>query len=87
MYAIRSYYDIGRPDRFWHLIPKFGILNFPQSLLAWDVVVLNTYLVLNLTIAVYVLYQMYHRREPNKAVFNPLILFSIPAAVSIHTVV
>jgi Ni/Fe-hydrogenase subunit HybB-like protein len=78
--------DIGRPDRFWHLIPKIGILNFPQSLLAWDVVVLNTYLFLNLTIAVYVLYQMYHRREPNKAVFNPLILFSIPAAVSIHTV-
>lgn len=78
--------DIGRPDRFWHLIPKIGILNFPQSLLAWDVVVLNTYLVLNLTIAVYVLYQMYHRREPNKAVFNPLVLFSIPAAVSIHTV-
>ncbi len=78
--------DIGRPDRFWHLIPKIGILNFPQSLLAWDVVVLNTYLFLNLTIAVYVLYQMYHRREPNKAVFNPLILLSIPAAVSIHTV-
>ncbi len=78
--------DIGRPDRFWHLIPKIGILNFPQSLLAWDVVVLNTYLVLNLTIAVYVLYQMYHRREPNKAVFNPLVLFSIPAAVAIHTV-
>ena len=78
--------DIGRPDRFWHLIPKIGILNFPQSLLAWDVVVLNTYLFLNLAIAVYVLYQMYHRREPNKAVFNPLILFSIPAAVSIHTV-
>jgi len=78
--------DIGRPDRFWHLIPKIGILNFPQSLLAWDVVVLNTYLFLNLMIAVYVLYQMYHRREPNKAVFNPLILFSIPAAVSIHTV-
>ena len=78
--------DIGRPDRFWHLIPKIGILNFPQSLLAWDVVVLNIYLVLNLSIAVYVLYQMYHRREPNKAVFNPLILFSIPAAVSIHTV-
>ena len=46
--------DIGRPDRFWHLIPKFGILNFPQSLLAWDVVVLNTYLVLNLAPGPYV---------------------------------
>src|SRR5574341_1274058 len=47
--------DIGRPDRFWHLIPKVGILNFPQSLLAWDVVVLNLYLVLNFVIAGYML--------------------------------
>ncbi|MHB1012995.1 MAG: sulfate reduction electron transfer complex DsrMKJOP subunit DsrP [Desulfobacteria bacterium] len=78
--------DIGRPDRFWHLIPKFGILNFPQSLLAWDVVVLNVYLVLNLTIAVYILYNLYHKREPNKSFTTPLLLFSIPAAVSIHTV-
>ncbi|MGA8752174.1 sulfate reduction electron transfer complex DsrMKJOP subunit DsrP [Candidatus Deferrimicrobium sp.] len=78
--------DIGRPDRFWHLIPKFGILNFPQSLLAWDVVVLNLYLVLNLTIAVFILYNLYHKREPNKAFTTPLLLFSIPAAVSIHTV-
>ncbi len=22
--------DMGRPDRFWHLIPPFGHLNFPQ---------------------------------------------------------
>ncbi len=78
--------DIGRPDRFWHLIPKIGILNFPQSLLAWDVVVLNVYLVLNLTISVYILYNLYHKREPNKSFTTPLLLFSIPAAVSIHTV-
>lgn len=78
--------DIGRPDRFWHLIPKIGILNFPQSLLAWDVVVLNLYLVLNLVISVYILYNLYHRREPNKSFTTPLLLFSIPAAISIHTV-
>ena len=78
--------DIGRPDRFWHLIPKVGLLNFPQSMLAWDVVVLNIYLVLNLTIAVYILYNLYHKREPNKSFTTPLLLFSIPAAVSIHTV-
>jgi molybdopterin-containing oxidoreductase family membrane subunit len=78
--------DIGRPDRFWHLIPKIGILNFPQSLLAWDVVVLNLYLVLNLVVSVYILYNLYHRREPNKSFTTPLLLFSIPAAVSIHTV-
>jgi molybdopterin-containing oxidoreductase family membrane subunit len=78
--------DIGRPDRFWHLIPFVGILNFPQSLLAWDVVVLNLYLVLNLTIAVYYLYNLYYKREPNKKFTTPLLLFSIPAAISIHTV-
>ncbi|MEW6719003.1 MAG: sulfate reduction electron transfer complex DsrMKJOP subunit DsrP [Thermodesulfobacteriota bacterium] len=78
--------DLGRPDRIWHLIPLAGILNFPQSLLAWDVVVLNAYLALNLVIAVYICYKHYHREEPNPNFFNPMILFSIPAAVAIHTV-
>jgi molybdopterin-containing oxidoreductase family membrane subunit len=78
--------DIGRPDRFWHLIPKIGLLNFPQSLLAWDVVVLNTYLILNLVIAVYILYETYYKRTPNKNFTTPLLLLSIPAAISIHTV-
>lgn len=78
--------DLGRPDRFWHLIPKIGILNFPQSLLAWDVVVLNVYLVLNLSIAGYMLYMYYYQREPNMKYVFPLLLFSIPAAISIHTV-
>ena len=78
--------DLGRPDRFWHLIPKIGILNFPQSLLAWDVVVLNLYLVLNLSIAGYMLYKYYYQREPNMKYVFPFLLFSIPAAISIHTV-
>ncbi len=78
--------DIGRPDRFWHLIPKVGILNFPQSLLSWDVVVLNIYLVLNLVIVVYYLYKTYYKRVANKAFTTPLLLLSIPAAISIHTV-
>ena len=33
--------DIGRPDRFWHLIPPFGYLNFPRSVLAWDVMAVS----------------------------------------------
>ncbi len=78
--------DLGRPERFWHLIPKIGILNFPQSLLAWDVVVLNMYLFLNLGIAGYMLYSYYYQRQPNMKYVTPLLLFSIPAAVSIHTV-
>ena len=78
--------DIGHPERFWHLIPKIGLLNFPQSLLAWDVVVLNIYLVLNLTISIYILYTLYYRREPKHNFYTPLVLLSIPSAISIHTV-
>lgn len=78
--------DIGRPERFWHLLPGLGSLNVPQSLLAWDVLVLNGYLVLNLVIVTYMLFSLYRGRHPAKKVFLPLVLFSIPAAIAIHTV-
>src|SRR5215831_19758491 len=48
--------DIGRPDRFWHLIPPFGFLNFPRSVLAWDVMVLNLYFLVNFVVATHILY-------------------------------
>ena len=35
--------DLGRLDRFWHLIPGIGRFNFPISMLTWDVIVLNGY--------------------------------------------
>ncbi|MDP3296426.1 MAG: NrfD/PsrC family molybdoenzyme membrane anchor subunit [Thermodesulfovibrionia bacterium] len=78
--------DMGSPERFWHLIPKIGIFNFPQSILAWDVFVLNLYLFLNLFLVTYGLYKMYTDKPYNKKLIWPLILFSIPAAISIHTV-
>ena len=78
--------DLGRPDRFWHVIPLLGILSFPQSLLAWDVVVLNGYLVLNTIVPIYILVRTYFGKEPNKKFVIPLVLLSIPWAVGIHTV-
>ncbi len=78
--------DMGSPERFWHLIPKIGLLNFPQSVLAWDVIVLNTYLFLNLFIAGYALYKLYRNEHYSKKLLMPFILLSIPAAISIHTV-
>jgi Ni/Fe-hydrogenase subunit HybB-like protein len=78
--------DMGRPDRVWHLIPLIGSLNLPSSLLGWDVLVLNLYLLLNLVIVVHLLYTAYHRRPYNPRFVVPLLLFSIPAAVGIHTV-
>ncbi|MBI5093680.1 MAG: polysulfide reductase NrfD, partial [Candidatus Hydrogenedentes bacterium] len=48
--------DLGRPDRFWHLMPFVGKMNFPRSMLAWDVIVLSGYLLVNLHICGYLLY-------------------------------
>ncbi len=78
--------DIGRPDRFWHLLPPLGKLNFPSSLLAWDVLVLNIYFVLNFFIVTHIIYRAFTGRPYNPALVVPLVLLSIPMAVGIHTV-
>ena len=78
--------DLGRLDRFWHMLPFIGKMNFPQSLLTWDVLALNVYLFLNLLIPIYLLIKFYYRKEPNWKFILPFILASIPMAVAIHTV-
>ena len=78
--------DLGRPDRFWHLIPGIGQFNFPASMLSWDVIVLNGYLVLNVHICGYLLYCRYRGRKPGKWFYIPFVFIAIVWAVSIHTV-
>lgn len=78
--------DLGRPDRFWHLIPGIGEFNFPASMLSWDVVVLNGYLVLNVHICGYLLYCRYRDRKPAKWFYIPFVFIAIFWAISIHTV-
>ena len=78
--------DMGRIDRLWHVIPFIGKMNFPASLLAWDIIVLNGYLAINLFISFYALYQMAHNKDYSIQIIKPLIILSIPWAVSIHTV-
>jgi len=78
--------DLGRPDRFWHLIPGIGKFNFPGSMLSWDVIVLNGYLLLNLHICGYLLYCRYTGRHPATWFYIPFVFVAIVWAVSIHTV-
>jgi Ni/Fe-hydrogenase subunit HybB-like protein len=78
--------DLGRPDRFWHLVPWLGQLNFPASMLSWDVIVLNGYLLLNVHICGYLLYSRYHGRKPAKWFYIPFVFIAIFWAISIHTV-
>jgi len=75
--------DLGRPDRFMHLFWRF---NFPISMLTWDVIALNGYLLLNLHICGYLIYCAYCGRKPSKAFYVPFVFVAIVWAVSIHTV-
>ena len=78
--------DLGRPDRFWHLIPGIGQFNFPGSMLSWDVIVLNGYLLLNVHICGYLLYTRYSGARPGPWFYIPFVFIAIFWAISIHTV-
>jgi molybdopterin-containing oxidoreductase family membrane subunit len=75
--------DLGRPDRFMHLFWRF---NFPMSMLTWDVIALNGYLLLNLHICGYLIYCAYCERQPSPVFYVPFVFIAIAWAVSIHTV-
>lgn len=66
--------DLGRPDRFHHMMLRF---NFPSSMLTWDVISLNGYLVLNLHICGYLIYTAYRRREASKLFYIPFVFVAI----------
>lgn len=78
--------DMGRPDRFWHIIPGLGRFNWPVSMLTWDVIVLNGYLLLNLHICGYLMYQRFLGRKPQRRWYVPFVFLSIFWAISIHSV-
>ena len=75
--------DMGRPDRLHHIFLRF---NFPISMLSWDVVALNGYLLLNLHICGYLIYCAYRRRKPSRIFYIPFVFIAIVWAISIHTI-
>jgi molybdopterin-containing oxidoreductase family membrane subunit len=78
--------DMGRPDRFLHIMPILGTPNWPRSLLTWDALVLNGYLAVNGVLVVYLLFKTYRGEAYDKRIFVPLVLLSIPVSISTHTV-
>ncbi len=78
--------DLGGPLQAWHLMPGIGIFNFPSSILAWDVLVLNGYLLLNGLVPAYILYSHYMGRKANEKLYRPFVFLSIFWAFSIHMV-
>lgn len=78
--------DMGGPSVLWHMIPGIGVFNFPSSMLTWDVLVLNGYLFLNISIPLYILFRHYQGKKSKKSVYIPGALISVFWAVAIHLV-
>lgn len=81
MILLFVFVDLGQPARVFNVL----LYPSPQSLLFWDMVVLNVYLMLNLVIG----WQSLNAERKSEALpawVRPLIYLSIPWAISIHTV-
>jgi molybdopterin-containing oxidoreductase family membrane subunit len=78
--------DLGGPLRAWHLMPVVGLFNWPSSILAWDVIVLNGYLALNMLVPFYILYCHYNHKEADEKKYRPFVFISIFWAFAIHLV-
>jgi molybdopterin-containing oxidoreductase family membrane subunit len=73
--------DLGQPGRAVNMVRYPS----PRSILFWDMVVLNGYLILNLVISRVSLTAERNDQPPPRWI-KPVILLSIPWAISIHTV-
>jgi molybdopterin-containing oxidoreductase family membrane subunit len=73
--------DMGMPNRIFNVF----LHPTPHSMMFWDTVALGGYLVLNIIISHFTL-SSERREEPPPKWLKPIILLSIPWAVSIHTV-
>ena len=73
--------DLGQPVRVFNMILHPSL----SSLLFWDMVVLTVYLLLNVVIA-WTTLDAERKSEPPLTWVKPLILLSIPWAISIHTI-
>lgn len=52
--------DLGRVGRMPHILPGIGTMHFPESLFAWDTLVLNGYILIVGVIFGHMLYRRYH---------------------------
>jgi molybdopterin-containing oxidoreductase family membrane subunit len=80
---------MGRPDRTWHIIPLLGYMNFPDSMLSFDTIVLNVYLVLNMIGVSYILFKKYVGAFHEKQLaiwFKPIVFLAIAWGPLIHIV-
>ncbi len=73
--------DLGQPQRLMNVL----LHPTPSSVLFWDMVVLNNYLLVNLVIG-WVTLQSERKQVAPPNWIKPVIYYSIPSAIAIHTV-
>ncbi|MEI6865395.1 sulfate reduction electron transfer complex DsrMKJOP subunit DsrP [Flavicella sp.] len=78
--------DMGGPSVLWHMLPGIGVFNFPNSMLTWDVLALNGYLFINITIPFYILFRHYQNKEALAKIYVPGAVLSVFWAIGIHLV-
>ncbi|MCG8473928.1 MAG: polysulfide reductase NrfD [Cytophagales bacterium] len=76
--------DLGGPQDAWHMLTSS--FNFPNSMLSWDVIVLNGYLFINITIPLYILAMRFQGKVPDKRIYIPGVMISVLWALGIHLV-
>ena len=77
---------LGSLPRLVYIFPVVGTPNFPQSMLPWDVIALNGFLVLSLAIPGYLLYKRHHDEEPHPSL-RYFVYLAIVGAIVIQAVV
>jgi molybdopterin-containing oxidoreductase family membrane subunit len=78
--------DLGRPDRMLNVVPLLNRVNFPRSLLAWDVIVVPGYLLINLLLPAFLLFARYRGRAVSRTRLLPLIVLTVLWAIALHVV-
>lgn len=81
MSVLFIFVDLGQPARVFNIL----LYPSPRSVLFWDMIVLNFYLILNLIIGWRTL-EAERQEEAPPTWLKPLVFLSIPLAISIHTV-
>ena len=81
MSVLFIFVDLGQPARVFNIL----LYPSPQSILFWDMIVLNLYLILNLIIGWRTL-EAEQQEEAPPNWLKPLIFLSMPLAIGIHTV-
>ncbi len=77
---------MGRPERFWHMLPFVGYPNFPNSTLVFDAITLNTYWLLNVVAVAIFLYRRYRGLPVHSPVYRFVVWWAILWGPLIHII-